>query len=138
MRPQAHLPVPRDLTSLTRVTATVARLPISRVPHRILRKAMALSRVRLDRWFLTNTFVEGETTDGGPAWRGTITRVPRRLPRLPVTTTVTRRILRAIRMTAGTSCAIIFFCGIRSCNARSVPSRLLLCLFPSMQITANK
>lgn len=102
MRPQAHLPVPRDLTSLTRATATVARLPISRLPHRILRKAMALSRVHLDRWLLTNTIV-AETTDGGPAWRETTMRVARRLPRLPVTTTVTRRILRATRTTAGTS-----------------------------------
>jgi len=140
MRPQAHLPVPRDLTSLTRATATVARLPISRVPYRILRKAMALSRVRLDRWLLTNTFVEGETTDGGLAWREMITRVPRRLPRLPVTTTVTRRILQAIRTTAGTSSRLYayFFCGVRSRDARSVPSLLLLCLFSSMRIIANK
>lgn len=99
MRPQAHLPVPRGPTN-TRATATGARLPISRVPRRILRKAMALSRVRLGRWLLTNITV-AETTGGGPA-RKTITRVARRPPRLPVTTMVTRRILRAIRTTAGT------------------------------------
>jgi len=103
MRPQAHLPVPRGPTS-TRTTATVARLPISRVPRRILRKAMASSRIRLGQWLLTNTIVEAETTGGGPA-RRTITRAARRLPRLPVTTTVTRGILRAIRTTAGTCCS---------------------------------
>lgn len=102
MRPPAHLPVPRGPTN-TRATATGARLPISRVPRRILRKAMALSRVRLGRWLLTNITV-AETTGGGPA-RRTNTRVAtavRRPSRLPVTTMVTRRILRATRTTAGT------------------------------------
>lgn len=102
MRPPAHLPVPRGPTN-TRATATGARLPISRVPRRILRKAMALSRVRLGRWLLTNIIV-AETTDGGPA-RRTITRVAtavRRPSRLPVTTMVTRRILQATRTIAGT------------------------------------
>lgn len=124
MRPQAHLPVPRGPTN-TRATATGARLPISRVPRRILRKAMALSRVRLGRWLLTNTTV-AETTADGPAPR-TITRVAtvaRRLPRLPVTTTVTRRILRAIRMTAGT-CFFVLGSFSRSRDANSFSN--LLC-----------
>lgn len=100
MRPRAHLPVLQAPTS-TRVTATAARLPISRVPRRILRKAMALSRVRLGRCLLTST-IGVETTVGGP--RKTSTRLPtqRRKPQLPVTTKLTKRILRATRTTAGT------------------------------------
>lgn len=118
MRPQAHLPVPRGPTS-TRATATGARLPISRVPRRILRKVMASSRVHLDRWLLTNTIV-AETTGGGPA-RRTITRVARRLPRLPVTTTVTRRILQATRTTAGTCRSVLVLALTRE---RLLPSLL--------------
>lgn len=123
MRPQAHLPVPRGPTN-TRATATGARLPISRVPRRILRKAMALSKVRLGRWLLTNITV-AETTGGGPA-RRTITRVAtavRRPPRLPVTTMVTRRILRAIRTTAGTCSRLReHFFSRRSFTQRSFPA----------------
>lgn len=33
---------------------------------------------------------------------------------------------------------LFFFCGVRSRDARSVPSLLLLCLFSSMRIIANK
>lgn len=100
MRPRAHLPVPRAPTS-TRVTATAARLPISRVPRRILRKAMALSRVRLGRCLLTST-TGAETTAGGPRRASTRLATQPRRPRLPVTTKVTKRILRATRTTAGT------------------------------------
>lgn len=102
MRLRAHLPVLRPRTS-TRVTATVARLPISKVPRRrILRKGMvALSRARLGRYLLTSIIGE-ETTGEDPRRTSTRLATQPRKPRFPVTTKVTRRMLRATRTTAGT------------------------------------
>lgn len=102
MRLRAHLPVLRPRTS-TRVTATVARLPISKIPRRrILRKGMvALSRARLGRYLLTSIIGE-ETTGEDPRRTSTRLATQPRKPRFPVTTKVTRRMLRATRTTAGT------------------------------------
>lgn len=114
MRPRAHLPVLRARTS-TRVTATVARLPISKVPRRprILRKGMvALSRARLGRYLLTSIIGE-ETTGEDPRRTSTRLATQPRKPRFPATTKVTRRILRATRTTAGTRASVQFSVRIR-------------------------
>ena len=98
MRPRAHLPVLQAL-STTRITATCPRLPIIKAPRRILRRAIA-SRARLVRALIANTIGGGTTILGGLRRTTSTTRLSKR-SRIPVTTMVTRRILRATKTTAG-------------------------------------